>query len=241
MKRSAFSLIELVLAIVIIAISVMTIPMMLSQSSNNDSFSIMQESILAARTKMGNILSYKWDRNSVDGNSSITYIRVLDVKAGDSELDRNETTVDENRRIGHVAYDLRRRMHEGNVTDMSLTFPTADGNDANITALNHFDGQVLGNSLDGNASTFDYVIRDFNMTTTVCYVSDSADYTAQTINFDFNTTKSADIEDVNNSTNIKMIEIFVQSFSGQPFRFRSYSSNIGQTELLELDTSGAGL
>ena len=241
-QRAGFSMIELVLAIVIIAISVMTIPLMLSQSSNNDSFSIMQESILAARTMMGNILSYEWDRNSVDGNSSITYIRVLDVRAGDSELDRNETTVDENRRIGHVAQDFRRRFHEGNVTDGNFTFPTADGNDANITALNHFDGQVLGNSLDGNASLFDYVIRDFNMTTRVCYVSDTATYSNQIINdFNFSANCSAMIEDVNNSTNIKMIEIFVQSLSGKPFRFRSYSSNIGQTELFELDTSGAGL
>lgn len=235
--RSGFSLIELVLAIVIISISVMTIPLMLSQSSNNDSFSIMQESILAARTKMGNILSYEWDRNSVDTNSSITYIRVLDVNNGDDELDRNMTTLDENRRIGHVAQDIRRRMHEGN--DTNRTFPTEDSLDVNISALNHFDGQILGNSLDGNASTFDYVIRDFNMTTRVSYISDSADYSAQVIDdFDFNISTSSDITNVANSTNIKMIEIFVQSKSGQPFRFRAFSSNIGQTELLELDTTG---
>lgn len=235
-KRTGFSLIELVLAIVIIAISVMTIPLMLSQSSNNNAFSIMQESILAARTKMGNILSYEWDRNSVETNSSITYIRILDVDAGDSELDRNMSTVDENRRIGHVARDFRRRLHEGNET--SKTFPSEDSLDANMSALNHFNGQILGNSLDGNSSTFDYVIRDFNLTTTVSYVSDSADYSASTINFDFNVSSRADIDDVNNSTNIKMIEIFVQSKSGQPFRFRAFSSNIGQTELLELDTTG---
>lgn len=234
-KRAGFSLIELVLAIVIIAISVMTIPLMLSQSSNNDAFSIMQESILATRTKMGNILSYDWDTNSVENNSSVTYIRVLDVDSGDSELDRNMTTVDKNRRIGHVARDFRRRFHEGNETNK--TFPTEESLDANISALNHFNGQVLGNTLDGNASSFDYVIRDFNMTTRVFYVPDTTDYTATTVDFNFSTNGSA-IDDVNNSTNIKMIEVFVQSKSGKPFRFRAYSSNIGQTELLELDTMG---
>lgn len=232
--RTGFSLIELVLAIVIIAISVMTIPLMLSQSSNNDSFSITQESILAARTKMGNILSYEWDSNSVETNSSITYIRILDVDAGDGELDRNMSTQDKNRRIGHISRDFRRRFHEGNETNK--TFPTQESFDTNMTALNHFNGQVLGNSLDGNASTFDYLIRDFNMTTTISYVSDRADYAAQTVDFDFNISSSAVIDDVNNSTNIKMVEIFLQSNSGQPFRFRAFSCNIGQTELLELNT-----
>jgi len=96
----------------------------------------------------------------------------------------------------------------------------------------------LGNSLvsDSNASaaTFDYVIRDFNMTTKISYISDSADYSVQTMNdFDFNVSSSADITDVNRSTNIKMIDIWVQSKSTKPFRLRAFSSNIGQTELLE--------
>ncbi len=236
--RPGFSLIELVLAIVIIAISVMTIPMMLSQSSNNDSFSIMQESILAARTKMGNILSYEWDSESVDATDSITYIRVLDVQNGHAALDRNITTQDENRRKGHIARDFRRRFHEGNVTDMSLTLPSTDSFDTNITALNHFNGQVLGNTLSGDdPAEFDYVIRDFNMTTTISYVSDDASYSDQVIDdFDFNISSSAVITNVANSTNIKMIEVSVQSKSGQPFRFRAFSCNIGQTELLELNT-----
>jgi prepilin-type N-terminal cleavage/methylation domain-containing protein len=234
MKRAGFSLIELVLAIVIIAISVMTIPLMLSQSSNNDSFSIMQESILAARTKMGNILSYEWDKNSVDRNGSITYIRVLDVNNGDSELDRNETTLDKNRRLGHIEQDFRRRFHEGNETNK--TFPSTDSLDINKTSINSFNTEVLGNTMDGNPSEFDYVIRDFNMSTNIYYISDEADYDDASLNFDFNITSNADITNVNNSTNVKMIEIFVQSKSTQPFRFRAFSSNIGQTELLELDT-----
>jgi len=234
--RTGFSLIELVLAIVIIAISVMTIPLMLTQSSNNDSFSIMQESILAARTKMGNILSYNWDKNCIEAYSSIANIRVLDVVNGDSELKRNISTVDQNRRIGHISQNYRRRFHDGNETDK--TFPTEDSLDINITALNHFNGQILGNTLDGSASTFDYVIRDFNLTTTVSYISDSADYFASDVNFSFDVLSSSDITDVNNSTNIKMIEIFVQSKRGKPFRFRAFSSNIGQTDILELDTTG---
>lgn len=232
MKRAAFSLIELVLAIVIIAISVMTIPLMLSQSGNNNAFAITQESILAARTKMGNILTYEWDRNSTENNaSSITYIRVLDVQNGDVELRRSNTyDTDTNRRVGHVISSYRRRFHDGNMTEAFMTFPFSAVNDTNFTNINDFHGKT--ENFTSLSNDLDYV-REFNMTTSVSYISDETDYTLQTVRFDFNVSSSADIENVNLSTNIKMIELEVQSEDGQPFTFRTFSSNIGQTDLLK--------
>jgi len=235
--KKAFSLVELVLAIIIIAISVMTIPLMLNQSGNNNSFAIMQESILAARTKMGNILTFEWDANSTISVGTDTYIRVLDVRAGDSELDRNNTTataLDENRRIGHIVQDRRRRFHDQNITTPAgLIFPSQNVDNANPTNLNDFHQQdsniSSGNSLD--------YIMDFNMTTTVSYISDETDYSAQNVDFNFSTA-GIPITDLN-STNIKMIEIFVQMRNNStPFRLRSYSCNIGQAELLERDVVG---
>jgi type II secretory pathway pseudopilin PulG len=221
MNRSAFSLIELVFAIVIIAISVMTIPLMLSQSSNNDSFSIMQESILAARTKIGNVLSWEWDRNSSVGTG---YIRVLDVKNGDSELDRNHTDVF---RLGHLNYPKRRRFHDGNLTDK--TFPSNVVDNVNIEAISDFDTNVT--AMDANSS-LDYV-TDFNITTSVSYISDIADYNATTINFGFNVAGES-ITDINKSTNIKMVEVLVETVGGNPFRFRTFSCNLGQTDYEEV-------
>lgn len=236
MKRAAFSMIELIFAIVIIAISVMSIPLMLNQSGNNNAFSLMQESILAARTKMGNMLSFEWDRNATESGSSITYSRVMDVVNGDLLLDRNDSTLDSNRRVGHIEDDMRRRFHEGNTTDRSWASTVVDGND--IRSISDFDGQVLISSLAGNVGGFDYIFRDFNMSTTVTYISDTADYTAQNINFDFNVSSAAAITNVNNSTNIKMIELRVESNDTTPFVFRSFSCNIGQTDLLERNTGG---
>jgi prepilin-type N-terminal cleavage/methylation domain-containing protein len=236
--KKAFSLIELVLAIVIIAISVMTIPLMLAQSSNNNSFALMQESILAARTKMGNILTYEWDANSTIAVGTDTYIRVLDVRNGDNELDRNDTLVtilDENRRTGHVAADKRRRFHDQNLTTPAgMIFPSQNVDNANPTNINDFHQQA--SELSNGRGDFDYVM-DFNMTTTISYVSDEADYSAQSVDFNFSTSGVA-ITDIN-STNIKMIDIFVQmQGNSSPFRLRSYSCNIGQAELLERDVVG---
>ncbi len=229
MKRSGFSLIELILAIVIIAISVMTIPLMLSQSVKSSSFALTGESILAARTKMGNILSYEWDTNSSDSNGSDTVIRVLDVRNGDSDLNRSASYDDDiNRRIGHIIADKRRRMFEGNLTNRS--FPSADVSLSPKVSINNFHNERV-TLLSGGA--LDYV-RDFNMTVNIAYLEDNATYSNTTINdFVFDMTNNLSITDINRSTNIKMIEIFVQSKDGEDFRFRAFSCNIGQSTLLE--------
>ena len=233
--RTGSSLIELVFAIVIIGISVMSIPMMLSQSTNNDSLSIVQESILASRTKMGTILSHVWDKNSLASTATSTTVRVLDVKNGDVELNRDISSLNSYCRIGHVQKSLRRRLHEGNATNK--TFPDTGTLEVNKTSINSFDTEFLGSTLlDGNRSQFDYAIRDFNMSTNVYYLSDDTDYNKTVISFDFNASNKFPLTNVNNSTNIKMIEIGVEIKSGIPFKIRAFSSNIGQNELLKLNT-----
>jgi len=233
-KRAAFSLIELVLAIVIIAISLMTIPLMLSQSSKSDSVSIMQESILAARTKMGNILSYQWDACATieEGIGTETRIKVLDVIAGDNELNRSIAFSLDNRRIGHVFSTKRRRLHaEALNTPFGPINPSTVGNEVTKTNINGFHTETINMFATQNPSGLDYT-RDFNITTTVAYISDNAIYANQIINFDFNVSSGADITDVNLSTNIKMIEINVQGVGMDPFILRAFSSNIGQADLL---------
>ena len=224
-NRAGFSMIELIFAIVIIAISVMTIPLMLTQSSNNNSFSLMQESILAARTKMGNILTHDWDRNSVDVDG---YTRVLDVQNGADDLNRSATSLAIQRRIGHIAKNKRRRFHNGDL--LNKTFPSTVIDENSITNLNDFHQQNI--LVDAN-DTLDY-LRDFNVTTKVFYISDKTNYTGQNITFDFDISSKKPINNVNNSTNIKMVELFVQSNDAKPFRLRAFSSNIGQTNLMEL-------
>ncbi len=229
MKRAAFSLIELVLAIVIIAISLMTIPLMLSQSGNNNSFAISQETIFAARTKIGNILTHQWDANSTENNGSITYIRVLDVLDGNASLDRLALTgtLDDNRRIGHVQNNFRRRFHDDNITVAGVVLPSG-GVDLNNTSIDQFHGDFVSyDSFTG----FDYV-RDFNLSTSIFYIDDDANYTNQNINFNFDETTRQNINNIVNSTNIKMIEVVAQSEDGISFTFRTFSSNIGQTDLL---------
>ncbi len=230
--RKGISLIELVLAIVVVAISVMSVPMMLQQGAKNDNFSMMQEAILAARTKMGNILSYQWDDNARDGNNTEGRLRTLDVYSGAAALDRNDTYYDE-RRIGHVFGDLRRKM-------MAVpTYPSSSV-DTNISDINDFDNLSTTLASSGASSAtdnFDYLDRDLNLTTHVYYISDATvagtDYNATTISFVFDPSTKKSITNNADSTSIKMVELEVTSDTYQGFLFRAFSCNLGEVDLLE--------
>ncbi len=221
MKREGFSLIELVIAIVVIAIALMSVPLMLNQGAKSNQFSLMQESILAAHTKLGNIISFKWDENAADENGTV--VRVLDVTNGDSQLDRNLTR----RRIGHIKADLRRRMKNVETNATAIGMEGADTYDD----IDDFDGtstKVAASGASGVKGKFDYLDVDLNLTTSVVYVSDDLNYSEQNLTFDFNVTSVA------GSTNIKMIELNATSTnSDTPFVFRIFSSNIGQSKYYE--------
>ncbi len=228
MKRSGFSLVELVFSIVVIAIALMTVPLMLSQSAKSNQFSLMQESILAARTKMGNILSFKWDENASDSNGSV--VRVVDVTDGSVALNRIAYS-DKNRRKGHIKEDRRRRMTDTEV-NASLGQEVADEFDD----IDDFDGDssiVAATGAAGVKGKFDYLDNDLNLTIDVKYISDDVNYSEQNITFDFNVSSAVNFT-ATKSTNIKMIELNATSVNRDfPFVFRMFSSNIGQSKLYE--------
>jgi len=218
--KRAFSLIEVVFAIIIISISLMSVPMLLKQSSKSDEFAIIQESILAASTKMGNIISYPWDDNSYDTTNKV--LRVLDVSSsGDSELNRDPTSLNQNYRIGHIVADKRRRFFD--FIDPGPTYPNSGT--AIMNNISAFDGKSV---TIGAGGAYDYKDAGITMSSKVFFVSDATDYSLQDITFNVNNTSLA------NSTNIKMIELNTTSpVLGRNFILRTFMCNIGQSTLLE--------
>ncbi len=227
MKREGFSLIELVLAIIIIAITLMSIPLMLQQSSKSNSFALVQESILAARTKMGNILSFKWDENSTDTIGAMSVIRALDVTHGAVDLNRSGSDI---RRRGHVFTDLRRRMFD------NPTYPTSAVS-VGLDDVDDFHGKsvVVSGTSGTTLSSLDYLDIDLNLSTQVSYLNiSSVDYDPSTINVTFDVENDFPLSS-NKSTNIKMIELTATASGGrdQSFIFRAFTCNIGQSRLYE--------
>jgi prepilin-type N-terminal cleavage/methylation domain-containing protein len=99
-RRTAFTLIELIFAIVIIAITVFSLPMMTQITSNNIEDSLVQEAIFAAAAQLNEATSYRWDEHSMNDKLTATfdpsYSRVINTTTGGCVAGTP------NRRPGHV-------------------------------------------------------------------------------------------------------------------------------------------
>jgi len=76
-KRYAFTMIELIFAIVIIAIAVMALPMMTQTTSKGIEENLVQEAIFASAAKLNEITSYPWDENSTLDKNRSSFSRVI--------------------------------------------------------------------------------------------------------------------------------------------------------------------
>ena len=204
--RKASSMIELVIAIIVMGIAVMTLPMMLERTQANNAFAMQQEAILAAKTQLGDIITYPWDDNSLQGN----VVAVLDTDGNityNRSPDNNST-----RRVGHVKQNKRRKF---------FNLVTNPGDVAGVVSISDFNGssQTLSPTSDiaGEITDLDYRFT-IELNTTVSYVSDAA--------FVFPTTAQA------TTSNIKMIEVKASGDEMSTFTLRAYSANIGESQLL---------
>lgn len=116
--RTAFTMIELIFAIVIIAISVISLPMVSQIAARNVENSLLQEAIFAASTELNQVVSYYWDDNSMEGNSSLSRV------VWTSNTDCNNDT---KLRPGHINQPYHRRCNDNNATRPSTVFGPESG------------------------------------------------------------------------------------------------------------------
>ena len=214
--RKAASMLELVIAIVVMGIAVMTLPLILTQSQNSNALALQQEVILATKTKLGYILAYEWDANSYDANASVS--RVLNTtNSASADSDFNATTT---RRIGHVSADNRRRLRD----DMASPTPSGSASWGNAALLDMDDFHNKVEHTTVVAADMDYVFN-LELNSSVTYINDSALYTNQDINFTFDASSTPA-----NPTNIKMITVRTKDTSNNVnIVLRAFASNIGES------------
>jgi len=215
------SMIELVFAIVIIGIAVMSLPLILTQVQNSNSFALRQEVILSIKTKLSYILAYQWDQNTYDATADIE--RVLTIPASaDTATDFNTSTT---RRKGHVLADGRRRLWD----DLNTSTPKANFGTAGLPSdIDDFNGKDENKTI----TALDDFIFDLNLSTSVNYIKDTlqaGNYaTSNAITFTFNPENNT----TNNSTNIKMIKVSATANGIEnPISMYAFSSNIGQSKV----------
>ena len=131
--RFAFTIIELIFAIIVISIVVMSLPIMIQTTSKSIEDNLVQEAIFAASAELIGATSYYWDRNSMQDSSLSNLERVIEV-AGACDTDRL--------RPGHVAQPYHRRCLDSNATGVAnlsdVTFPNLN-NAVNTAVVKLFD------------------------------------------------------------------------------------------------------
>jgi len=202
-NRFAFTMIELVFAIVIISIAVLSLPMMSQITSKGIENSMVQEAIFAASADLMGASAGYWDGNSMEDNAVSHISRVIDINHSDTVTAtngacENNSSSDRFRlKLGHVAQPFHRRCLDSNTTDPS------DGANASFPSLNNAEHNIT---------------KIFTDTTT-----DASGY---------KTVYYSKI-DVNRTGNVKKITVEIydeNSSDALAVRLFMYSANIGETD-----------
>ena len=218
-RRPAVAMIELIFAIVIMGIVLMSAPMLISTASQSTSVALQQEGINEAASRISMILTYPWDENDVNESCIPPVLHVS--SAGNSALNEVSGT---SRRIGIPKESDSRTFKCGN-KELNASDITTDGSDD----IDDFAGTItLSLEASGNGGT-DYIEKDtVNMATSIRYINDmngSTSYNTQTFTY-------VPGGHPGSSTNVKQIKVTLTSTSGanelnKTIIFKAFSCNIG--------------
>jgi type II secretory pathway pseudopilin PulG len=204
LKKSSFTLIELVIAIIVVGITVTSIPMLLSTVSNNMSTNLKSNSFFNAYSTLSLIESMDWDENNTKGDN---YYKVLTADGGDTELKCiRKGTVQLDNQSGADCDDNK-----------TSTIGIDDGEDAD-------DSSTFDDVDDFNGYENDD-LASYNFKVGVKYVQDNANYSDKNIFYNDDLTTS-------NNTNIKEIEINITDKNGKLISvIRGKADNVGAVKI----------
>jgi len=236
--RPAIAMVELVFAIVIMAIVLLSAPQLINTATKSGFVAVQQEAINEASTHISMMMGYHWDEN--DTNESFID-PILYVSNGDSNLSEFNST---GRRIGTPLTSQRSFIRSDGNTFWASNPLGIDTNDLNITDdIDDFIGNRTLTFIDSNENNVDYVeSTTIIISTRVSYVTDtptggtySDPGTDEKLVYSptFTTTVSP-------TTNIKKINVTLTSSSGasdlnKTIILKAFSCNIGAYSLEKRD------
>ena len=113
LTKHAFTMIELIFAVVIIAIVVMSLPMVTQVTNKNIENSLVQEALFASSAELIDATAGYWDEHSMSDINVSHLSRVIDV----NNLCNNDTNSSRYRlRNGHIEQPYHRRCIDSNTT-----------------------------------------------------------------------------------------------------------------------------
>ena len=223
-------MVELIFALVIMGIVLMSAPTLIRQSVNSGNIAIQQEAIAAISSQTAIVLSMHWDENNTDipiGESPVLFTNksFSFPPKGLSGGVSGRNTQDGNNTLNanpHNNFGANIDTNESNYTK----FDDIDDYDNSSFGLYLFSGE------ETSADIGDYIDIDINMTTTINYADDNVSVLGQNIT-------DANIRDINNTpvtgftTNIKFITVNLTTNNKdvkeleKNITLRAFSCNIG--------------
>ncbi len=232
--RPAIAMIELIFAIVIMGIALMSAPMLISTATQSSFVTIQQESINEVASQVSLIMGYHWD----EGDTDEEYLDpILVVSDGDVNLSNYQNS---GWRKGTPKESYRSFVREDGTKNINATSPSNLGNDTNDAGEDDVDDFIgTSNLVQVESSSYDYVegSGEIELTTRVYYINDSpGGGTYDDPGSDEGLTFNTFTQNNTDSTNIKMIEVTLTDQSDveelqKKITLRSFVCNIGAYEL----------
>jgi Tfp pilus assembly protein PilV len=228
--RKGIAMIELIFALVIMGIVLLSAPMLIQQSIHSSNVALQQEAISAVSTHLEMILTMHWDENNSEYQRGVSPI----LKVNNSILDFNNGNL-----AGHKKGVMGRNTNVNGDIIVSSNILGKDINENNLLDFDDIDdfnngnfGLKLFNNETTTADIGDYVDKDVNISTKVTYNEDRPNNG----NFDYTNHQA----NINNTisiirgipTNIKFITTTLTSNSGvkeleKNITLKAFSCNIG--------------
>lgn len=224
--KRGIAMIELIFAIVIMGIALLSAPMLIQQSIASSNVALQQEAIAAVASHMGVILSKHWDEGDTNLSSGVAPVITLTNAVAGSPFNL-------------AGIDM-------NTTNVSGRTSSVSGNAINASAIlgqdnGDFDDVDDYNGVPINIATFnaetstvgglgDYVDKNITINTRVSYANDRpTGALGAVVNADNNIFSNNNIA---NESNIKYIEATLTSNSGvaelnKTITLRAFSCNLG--------------
>lgn len=240
-RRHAFTLIEVLLALIIIGITVLTVPMIIQVNAKSTEGSLEQEAVFNASAKLLQTLSFPWDENATNaelaGEGADVLAGVVNIpQNGDTAPSLDVTLIKD--RPGLVSRKTRR---DGFGQEVDVSNLGNDNPSVLVQGIDDFNGQASNvlNDKGINSAVIDTAAgykTDYTMTTTVSYVSDQLDTAGGTIDYSTPTPFAGNTFVLSNvpvagPTNLRMVSISIFGQNGNLISvLNAYAANIGETK-----------
>jgi len=227
-NKRGIAMIELIFALVIMGIVLMSAPMLIQQSVKSSNVALQQEAISAVASQISIIQSMHWDENNTDlGDSKILNTNSLNFPPAGLMQGANPLA------------DVR-SFNNAKFPTQNINFGNKDTNESTYTDFDDVDdyngsnfGLILFNNENTTSDKGEYVDIDINISTIVEYHDDNVTLNNSQLNIPSGLISTSKI----NTTNIKFITSTLTSNSGvkeleKNITMKAFSCNIGTYDII---------